>query len=350
MLRHSTLPLACLGLAIAVAIYAVPVSVSAQDLSTQDQSVQDRLDRLERDLNMLQRQVYRGAPTPMSNDPTAAASAEIRVERLEQQMRDLTGRVEEYANQVNQLRQRIEQINSDMQVREGQGGGAPAAPANDADANPPPPYGTEARQTAARGGVPPTSEAVGPGSVVPGPGVGSGSGPQPIFGTLTPPGEMPPAPAPGTGMPPQPPLPGMQTASRGPAGALPSGSPVQQYNYAFGLVKRANYAGAETALKEFIAQHPRDSLTSSAQYWLGETYYARGKYMEAASAFADGYKRYPRGPKAAEELLKLSMALGHANQKQNACVALAQLDHAFPKTGAAIRRAASEEKRRLGCG
>ncbi|MGH7092930.1 MAG: hypothetical protein ACREFB_05290, partial [Stellaceae bacterium] len=84
----------------------LPVTVAAQD-----QSTQDRLDRLERDLNMLQRQVYRGAPTPMSSDPTAAASEEIRLERLEQQMRDLTGRVEEYANQVAQLRQRLEQVN-----------------------------------------------------------------------------------------------------------------------------------------------------------------------------------------------------------------------------------------------
>jgi len=348
MLRRTTMPFACLGLAIGLVVCTLPVTVAAQD-----QSTQDRLDRLERDLNMLQRQVYRGAPTPMNGDPTAAASEEIRLERLEQQMRDLTGRVEEYANQVNQLRQRLEQVNSDMEVRASQGSGTPPA-AGAGDSPPTPaPYGPEHHRSGEFGAAAPG--AVAPGSVVPGPGSGSGSGPQPIFGTLTPPGEMPPQPVP-RGAPPQPQRPGEQTADRGPPaspggdGPLPAGSPVQQYNYAFGLLKQANYPGAEVALKAFIARHPRDSLTASAQYWLGETYYARAKYLEAASAFADGYKRFPHGPKAADELLKLGMALGHANQKQNACVALAQLDHAFPNPGPAIKRAATEEKRHLRCG
>jgi tol-pal system protein YbgF len=114
-------------------------------------------------------------------------------------------------------------------------------------------------------------------------------------------------------------------------------------------VKQADYTNAEAALRAFIQAHPRDPLVASAQYWIGETLYARKQYPEAASAFADGYKRFPKGPKAPEELLKLGMALGHTNQKQNACVAFAELDHAFPNANPAIRRAAGEEKHRLSC-
>ena len=99
----------------------------------------------------------------------------------------------------------------------------------------------------------------------------------------------------------------------------------------------------------FVAQHPKDPLAGSAQYWLGETYYTRGRYAEAASAFAEGYKNYPKGTKAADDLLKLGMSLARANQKQNACVAFAQLDHDFPLPGAAIRDRATVEKKRLGC-
>jgi tol-pal system protein YbgF len=115
------------------------------------------------------------------------------------------------------------------------------------------------------------------------------------------------------------------------------------------LVKQADYPAAEEALRTFIAQHPDDPLAGSAQYWVGETYYARGKYAEAASAFAEGYKRYPKGAKAADDLLKLGMSLARANQKQNACVALAQLDRDFPSPGSAIRDRAMVEKKRLGC-
>jgi tol-pal system protein YbgF len=309
-------PLVCLAVGLILAL--APAAAAAQDWSTQE-----RLDRLERDLNMLQRQVYRGAPTTASGgDATSAATTEVRLEALEQQMRDLNGKVEEFSNQVSQLRQRLEQVNSDNQVRTSMGGGdlppQPGVPA---------PQGRYASQDAA------------PGSVVP--------GPQPLFGTLTPPGQRPVI---------APPKPQTAFASTGPDrpaadGAVAGGgTPAEQYNRAFGLVKQADYANAEAALRGFIQTHPRDPLVASAQYWIGETLYARKQYPEAANAFAEGYKRFPKGPKAPEELLKLGMALGHANQKQNACVAFAELDHAFPSANPAIRKAAGEEKRRLSCG
>jgi tol-pal system protein YbgF len=130
---------------------------------------------------------------------------------------------------------------------------------------------------------------------------------------------------------------------------LPAGSASEQYNSAYGLLKQADYPAAEEALRIFVAQHPDDPLAGSAQYWVGETYYVRGKYAEAASAFAEGYKRYPKGAKAADDLLKLGMSLARANQKQNACVALAQLDRDFPSLGSAIKERAMAEKKRLSC-
>jgi tol-pal system protein YbgF len=130
---------------------------------------------------------------------------------------------------------------------------------------------------------------------------------------------------------------------------LPPASSSEQYNAAFGLLKQADYPAAEEALKRFIAQHPKDPLAGSAQYWLGETYYARGRYGEAASAFAEGYKNYPKGAKAADDLLKLGMSLARANQKQNACIAFTQLDHDFPHAGGAVKERAAAEKKRLGC-
>jgi tol-pal system protein YbgF len=141
--------------------------------------------------------------------------------------------------------------------------------------------------------------------------------------------------------------PSAEAASAG--GGLPGGSSAQQFNYAFGLVKQRDYPGAEVALKAFVKQHPTDPLSGSAQYWLGETYFARNQYMDAAAAFADGYKRFPKGPKAAETLLDLGRSLGRADQKKNACVALAQLDHEFPNASAAVKERSASEKKHLGC-
>src|SRR5437764_1369586 len=229
MSRHSLLRCASLGVAFGLAA-AVPVLPA----SGQDRSTFGRLDRLERDLNMLQRQVYRGGPTPLAaaGDPGVAMNAEIRMDRIESQMRDLTGRVEEFMNQVERLRQRIDQGNGDAEPRLSQ----------------------------------------------------------------TPPG-----------------------------------------------------SGGYAALRACVERHRNDPMAGNAQYWLGETYYTRGRYAEAASAFAEGYKRYPKSSKAADELLKLGMSLARANQKQNACVVLAQLDHDFPASGAAIKERAATEKKKLGC-
>jgi len=344
MLRRLILPHARPTLLLVV----LAMALQAHGARSQDRATQDRLDRLERDLSMLQRQVYRSAGRPaVPAGSDAAVDSELRMDRLETQMRELTGRVEDMVNGVEQLRQRLEQINNDIDVRIGQGQAQPASPL-------PRSHGGAAVAAAAAGtlparGVPPAASspplaqpnpAMPPGTLVPPPYVPTG------LGTLTPPKNLP-------GPPPFAPEPD-STATRtdrhsASPGVLPPGSASEQYNFAFGLLKQADYPAAEAALKNFLRQHPDDGLAGSAQYWLGETYYARGNYAEAATAFAEGYKRYPKGSKASEDLLKLAMSLAHANQKQNACTALAHLDHDFPNPGNAIKERAKDEKKKLGC-
>ena len=347
MLRRSTLSHARPTLLLMVFAIALPT----QAARSQDRAMEDRLDRLERDLSMLQRQVYRsagGSVVPAGS--SAAVDSELRMDRLETEMRELTGRVEDAINGVEQLRRRLEQINSDIDVRFGQGQGQPTAPP------PPRSAGGGAVASAAAGtlstrGSPPASAApmtptgspMPPGAFVPPPPLPyTPTGP----GTLTPP-RTPPGPPP---LAPEP-----TSAAAGGSfrpssvGALPPGSALDQYNFAFGLIKQADYPAAEAALRSFVQQHPNDTLAGNAQYWLGETYYQRERFSDAASAFAEGYKRYPKGTKAPDNLLKLGMSLARTNQRQNACTALAQLDHDFPNPGNAIKERAKDEKKKLGC-
>jgi tol-pal system protein YbgF len=343
MLRRSTLSHARPTLL----LMALAIAFPTQAARSQDRATQDRLDRLERDLSMLQRQVYRSAGgSAVPPGSSAAVDSELRMDRLETEMRELTGRVEDAINGVEQLRRRLEQINSDIDVRFGQG--QPTTP-------PPRSAGGGAVASAAAGtlstrGAPPAASPapltppnspMPPGTLVP---------PPPYtptgLGTLTPP-RSPPGPPPFA---PEPESAGTGGALHPPSsGVLPAGSASEQYNFAFGLLKQADYPAAEAALKSFVRQHPDDGLAGSAQYWLGETYYARGNYAEAAIAFAEGYKRYPKGTKAPDDLLKLGMSLARANQKQNACTALAQLDRDFPNPGNAIKERAKDEKKKLGC-
>jgi tol-pal system protein YbgF len=282
----------------------------------------DRLDRLERDMNLLQRQVYRGtgpggAPVAVTPpDSQTAANYEVRFSQIEDEMRNLTGQIEEVQYNLGQLKRRVDTLASDVDQRlsaleHGGAGGAAvadAAPGAKAPAAPPRGAGENPAEPASRSGV---------------------------LGQL-PAGAAQTAAAPATSPKPD-------------AGSLPTGTPQEQYNYAFGLLRQANYPAAEQALRTFVQRYPNDALAGNAQYWLGETYYVRQDYSNAAAVFAEGYQKYPKGGKAADDLLKLGMSLARANQKQNACVAFAQLDHDFPNPGSSIKEHSLAEKKRLGC-
>jgi tol-pal system protein YbgF len=339
MIRRPMLPRACPGI---LFVFLMIMSAAAQ---AQDATTQDRLDRLERDLSMLQRQVYRStggeAPAGAESGSNAAVDLQVRMDRLEQQMRDLTGRVEDETNQFQQLSQRLEQINSDIDVRLGQvqtREGGPALP-------PRPPVGAfanaEASPYADTASMPPYRRPPPP-------------PPPPGYGTLTPPGSEMGAPPSYNGQaqltpPPMASAGGAETLRPPGSDTMPAGSASEQYNAAFGLLRQADYQAAEEALRTFVQQHPNDPLAGNAQYWLGESFYVRGRYSDAAAAFADGYKRYPRGPKAADSLLELGKSLARADQRHNACIALMQLDHDFPHPSSAIKERAMQEKKRLGC-
>lgn len=323
---------------------AIALMITGPGAHSQDRAMQDRLDRLERDLSMLQRQVYRGGSAQVVGaGPNGAVDTELRMDRLETQMREMTGRVEEMVNHVDQLRHRLEQVNSDIDVRYSQGQPRNAGPNSHASSGISDTSATG--PMAMRGSAPsastsryqPTAELMPPGTPVPPPPNVPTSA-----GTLTPPA------------PTQPRTELANAASGGvlrppSEGSFPRGSASEQYNVAFGLLQQADYPAAEQALKTFMARYPKDPLAGSAQYWLGESYYARGMYSEAASAFAEGYKNYPKGAKAPDDLLKLAMSLARTNQKQNACIAFAQLDRDFPHPGSAIKERATGEKKRLGC-
>jgi tol-pal system protein YbgF len=121
------------------------------------------------------------------------------------------------------------------------------------------------------------------------------------------------------------------------------------YDNAYALLKNKNYDRAQEEFDKFMAEYPTHGLAGNAKYWLGETYYVRGKYDVAARLFAEGYQQYPDGSKTADNLLKLGMALGALGKKEDACIALAQLDKETGANLASVQRRAEQEKTRLGC-
>lgn len=151
------------------------------------------------------------------------------------------------------------------------------------------------------------------------------------------------------------PEPEAQFASAGPTApqrlsALPAGADAATlYTQGYGDLLRRDYGSAEIAFRQIVANFPNDRLASKAEYWLGETYFVRGQFKDAADAFLKSYNAHKTGEKAPDSLVKLGMALGELGQKDAACATLGEFKQSFPTADEVLRDQARSERSKLGC-
>ena len=124
----------------------------------------------------------------------------------------------------------------------------------------------------------------------------------------------------------------------------------QLYHDAFKLLQDGDYPGAERAFKNFVQRNPQHALAGNAQYWLGETYYARRDYQNAMVSFAEGYKVYKTSPKGPDNLLKLGITLAVLNKKQEACAVFARFNQDYPRATDLQKRRIDQERQKNACG
>ncbi len=129
----------------------------------------------------------------------------------------------------------------------------------------------------------------------------------------------------------------------------PGGDAQTLYQQGYGALLQKDYPGAEVAFSQLVDAYPNDPLAANAQYWLGETYYVRGQYKDAADAFLKGYKKYKSGDKAPDTLLKLGMALAELGQKDAACSTLNELKAKYPSAPEYIGDEANAWRKKAGC-
>ena len=129
----------------------------------------------------------------------------------------------------------------------------------------------------------------------------------------------------------------------------PSKEPQEIYQRAYNMLSKGNYEAAEVAFIKFIKDFSDHSLTSNAYYWLGETFYVRKNYIQAAQNFAAGYKKFPKGSKASAQLLKLGISLYALNKNKEACSTFAKLNKEFSDLSLSISSRVNTFKEKLDC-
>lgn len=125
-------------------------------------------------------------------------------------------------------------------------------------------------------------------------------------------------------------------------------SPESLYESSNESLLRRQFGEAEAGFSNFLQKYPDHGLAGSAQYWLGETFYAQGDFKRAAANFLQGYKKYPKSRRAPDSLLKLGISLNRLGQGEQACAAYAAVSAEYPKAVDARKRAQAESKR-AGC-
>ena len=130
---------------------------------------------------------------------------------------------------------------------------------------------------------------------------------------------------------------------------LPTASPEKQYEFATSFLKVGDYETAEFALREFLDENPEHKLAGNAQYWYGETFRVRQLYQDAASAYLDGYQKYPKSQKAPVNLLKLGVMLVQIGEKDQGCSMILGLKEQYPDANQSVIQKAEYEKKKFNC-
>jgi tol-pal system protein YbgF len=301
----------------------------------------------------------------------------VRIDQLENQVRQLTGMLEQEHFRNQQMETALKRMQDDYEYRFQQlgsrGAGRGPAPAPVASAAP----GAIAAPQVAPPSLPPAASTPAPSgrrsdAFDPGDHPNAPGAPRPlgsIYSAAPPPRSEAAAPypeeGPAAGRTPGAPLDLASAAARpgdarsggeprvpgsyAVATAPPAATPRDSFDLGYGYIQHRDYGLAEDTFRDFLKRYPSDRLASEAQYWLGESLFQRQAYRDAADAFLVVSKKYETSSKAPDALLRLGESLAAINEKELACATLGEVTRKYPRASTGVKQAAEREQKREHC-
>lgn len=307
-----------------------------------------------------------GAP---ANGPPAgqdAAALTTRIERLERQLRLVTGENEELQHKVQVLEEQLRAARPLEQARTAE----PAKPET--------PRSSETAKPAEPAAVTPSASTNGPGQTM-----REGKRAD-AFRPATDP-DAPGAPRPLGAAAPSAPLETTPKAAASGAGARDSGAPMdiahgrlvgaqpatgatdtplgaaltpstaptggaqQAFDDAVAALKGGRYEAAEEMLTAFLTKNPKSKLAPAAIYNIGESYYQRGRRREAAEKYLEVTSKYGQSSQAPDALLRLGQSLAALGAKEQACASFNEIGVKYPAAITRLREVVERESKKLQC-
>ena len=124
---------------------------------------------------------------------------------------------------------------------------------------------------------------------------------------------------------------------RKPQSSKPNSREMSFYQKNYEMLRAGDLTGALQGFRQFLKQHPRSSLASNAQYWLGECYYGQRQYSQAIREFERVLTYYSTSNKVPAALLKIGYSHLGLQDPQTARSMFRQLVRSYPKSRAAAK-------------
>ncbi len=316
-LRHKSLAF-LVGIVLFFGIVAHFTSSEAQNSA--EQETLNRLQRMQNELTILQKFVYRGKISPKSRGiaPSSSVSPShnvvarlsLRITQLENEIRSLTGQNEELSHQLRMLGTKLDKMYTDFDFR----------------LRKPPSENKKSVDKIKKTKTKITSTTLA-GSAKQIEGANKGVK---LLGRIQ----------------------GKTVSVQQGSGLPPPLKETPKETYDRGhilIVKKRNFPEAERVFRSFIAENKKHNLTPNAYYWLGRTYFVRGKFEDAAITFAEGFQLFPFSSKAPVTLLNLGVSLTKLGKVREACTTFSKLGKNYPKMGASVKRLLIREQQKSKC-
>ncbi|MBI3434278.1 MAG: tol-pal system protein YbgF [Proteobacteria bacterium] len=314
---------------------------------------------------------------------SSAADLVVRLEQIENHLRQLTGAIEQLQFRNQQLDQQLRRLQdeNDPRARETGARAAPGARAAVPPAAAPQPAQVQSAIPARRSevfdpaltpnapGAPRPLGTTAPSPPLAGDEIAAGDAPPvgapggraagaPLdLSTLAgsnardPALAPPPAARPGEGglLPPPPPRNPSATGAQVLATLPPARTPKDDFDAAYGQLTRKDYAVAEEGFRAFVRKFPSDPLAGDAQYWMAESMFQRQRYRDAADHFLTMSQKYDRHARAADALLRLGQSLAALGEKELACATLGEIARKYPRASRGVKQGVDREQKRARC-
>ena len=334
----------------AAVVVTAPPRLGAQDLGAEykDHSVRNKI-HLAQGYGRPPGEIGESGDAPYAGEQPDGAQLLVRIGRLESQMRQINGQIEQMQFETRKLEEQLKKFQEDVDFRFHEGGaGAPAAAppprvngrgdAFDPSQNPAAPgaprqLGNLAPAASANQGNPRRDESTLPGADQNDPGAPldlSNGRSRPV--------------APSSAVPAS-----TLTTPGGTVIAAVPNSAREEFDIALANLKQRGYEDAEKGFVGFLEKNPKSKMAPDAIYFLGESFYLRGRQREAAEQYLKLSTQYADSPRAPEALLRLGQSLNALGAREQACATYGEITRKYPNAPPMIKVGAQREAKRAQC-